>query len=32
MTLQTLVDVLVEMGKLADGKRQEVLAFVNERR
>jgi len=32
MTLQTLVDVLVEMGKLGDGKRQEVLAFVNERR
>jgi len=32
MTLRTLVDVLVEMGKLGDGKRQEVLAFVNERR
>ena len=32
MTLRTLVDALVEMGKLGDGKRQEVLAFVNERR
>ena len=32
MTLRTMVDVLVEMGKLADGKRQEVLAFVSERR
>lgn len=32
MTLRTLVDVLVEMGKLGDSKRQEVLAFVNERR
>jgi orotate phosphoribosyltransferase len=32
LTLQTLVDALVEMGKLSDGKRQEVLAFVNARR